>query len=316
MIRVTRGVILLVALAKFVECLSDVIGGLLQLNERLDQAAISLMIRGGLSIVLFAATFLWSRSLLACTAAMCVAWLAVFLGYDLRRAKEALAAGEPYFRLDWQVERKLVLLALPLGFVTMLLSLNGNLPRYLLEHYGGPAQLGMFASMAYLLVAVSTVVNALGQSATVRLSSLFAAGNLDGFKKLMGKLVRIGFAVLLLGLPLAAIFGRSLLILMYRPEYGDSMGAFLIMVAAGGVERGSLLSRLWHDGRALLPRPGASDRRLYLDHSRGHLSAGAAARIGGRCAGAARLGPGSRAGLRRGATDNHRKGAKSAHRVL
>jgi O-antigen/teichoic acid export membrane protein len=232
---VTRGVILLVALAKFVECLSDVIGGLLQLNERLDQAAISLMIRGGLSILLFAATFLWSRSLLACTAAMCVAWLAVFVGYDLRRAKEALIPGEPYFRLDWRVERKLVLLALPLGFVTMLLSLNGNLPRYLLEHYGGPAQLGMFASMAYLLVAVSTVVNALGQSATVRLSSLFAAGNLEGFKKLMGKLLGIGFAVLLLSLPLAAIFGRTLLILMYRPEYGDSMGAFLIMVAAGGV---------------------------------------------------------------------------------
>jgi O-antigen/teichoic acid export membrane protein len=40
---------------------------------------------------------------------------------------------------------------------------------------------------------------------------------------------------LLLSLPLAAIFGRTLLILMYRPEYGDSMGAFLIMVAAGGV---------------------------------------------------------------------------------
>ena len=96
---------------------------------------------------------------------MCVAWLAVFLGYDLCRANGALAPGEQYFRLDWQVERKLVLLALPLGFVTMLLSLNGNLPRYLLEHYGGPAQLGMFASMAYLLVALSTVVNALGQSA-------------------------------------------------------------------------------------------------------------------------------------------------------
>jgi O-antigen/teichoic acid export membrane protein len=212
-----------------------VIGGLLQLHERLDQAAMSLMIRGTLSILVFAATFLASHSLPACTAAMCVAWAAVFIGYDLRRAKETLAAGEPYFHLDWRSERQLVLLTLPLGFVTMLLSLNGNIPRYLVEHYGGPAQLGKFASMAYLLVALSTVVNALGQSATVRLSSMFAARDLSGFRKLIFKLVAIGFAVLALGPPLAAMFGRTILTLLYRPEYGDSMAAFVIMVAAGGV---------------------------------------------------------------------------------
>jgi O-antigen/teichoic acid export membrane protein len=212
-----------------------VIGGLLQLHERLDQAAISLMIRGALSLLVFGVTFLSSHSLIACAAAMCAAWLAVLIGYDVRRAKETLAPGEPYFRLDWRVERKLVLLTLPLGFVTMLLSLNGNIPRYLLEHYGGPAQLGKFASMAYLLVALSTVVNALGQSATVRLSSMFAAGELGGFRRLMFKLVAMGFAVLVLGLPLAAMFGRTILTLLYRPEYGDSMGAFLIMVAAGGL---------------------------------------------------------------------------------
>lgn len=233
--RVTRGVILLVALAKFIECLSDVIGGLLQLHGRLDQAAVSLMIRGGLSILVFAVTFLCTRSLLASTAAMCVAWLAVLIGYDLRRAKDALPPGEPYFHLDWRVERKLIVLASPLGFVTMLLSLNGNIPRYLLEHYGGAAQLGMFASMAYLLVAMSTVVNALGQSAIVQLSSMFAAGDLDGFRRLMFKLVGIGVAATLVGLPLAALFGRTTLALLYRPEYGEHMGAFLIMVAAGGV---------------------------------------------------------------------------------
>ena len=232
---VTRKVILLVALAKCVECLSDVVGGLLQLHERLDQAAISLTIRGALSILTFAATFLCSHSLLASTAALCASWLAVFIGYDLCQAKGALAPGEQFFRLDWRADRKLVLLALPLGFVTMLLSLNGNLPRYLLEHYGGPAQLGMFASMAYLLVALSTVVNALGQSALVRLSSMFASGDLDGFRRLILKLVGIGVGATLVSLPLAALFGRTTLTLLYRPEYGQHMRAFLIIVAAGGV---------------------------------------------------------------------------------
>lgn len=232
---VTRGIILLVALAKFVECLSDVIGGLLQLHERLDQAAVSLMIRGVLSASVFAETFLLTHSLIASIAAMCLAWLAVLLGYDLPRAKDALAPGERYIHMDWRVERKLVGLSWPLGFGTMLLSLNGNIPRYLLAHYGGTAQLGIFASMGYLLVALSTVVNALGQSATVRLSSMFAARDLDGFKRLMRKLIATGVAATVVVLPLASLVGRATLTFLYRPEYGEHMGAFLIIVAAGGV---------------------------------------------------------------------------------
>ena len=99
--RVTRDVILLVATAKSIECMSDVIGGLLQLHERLDQVARSLMIRGVLSLCAFGTAFLCTHSLIACTAAMCVAWLAVLIGYDLRRAREALLPGEPCLYLDW-----------------------------------------------------------------------------------------------------------------------------------------------------------------------------------------------------------------------
>jgi O-antigen/teichoic acid export membrane protein len=232
---VMRAVILLIALSKSIECLSDVIGGLLQLHERLDQAAVSLMIRGGLSILAFGATFLWTHSLIACTAAMCFAWLAVLIGYDLRRAKETLEPGEPFFHLDWRAARKLTLLSLPLGFVMMLLSLNANIPRYFLEHNSGTAELGIFASLAYLLVAGGMIVNALGQSATVRLASMFAAYDLDGFRRLLLKLVAIGLAMMVVGLSLAALFGRTVLTLLYRPEYGEHMGAFLILVVAAGV---------------------------------------------------------------------------------
>jgi O-antigen/teichoic acid export membrane protein len=232
---VTRGVILLVALAKCIECVSDVIGGLLQLHERLDQVAISLMIRGMLSILVFGATFLISHSLIACTAAMCLAWLTVLLAYDVQRAKAVLIPGEPWLHIDWRVSRTLALLSLPLGFVMMLISLNVNIPRYLLEHYSGPADLGIFASLAYLLVVVSMIVNALGQSATVRLASMFAGRNFNGFRSLIFKLIAIGVGLLVLALILAALFGRIALTLLYRPEYGDHVGLFLVMVASAGV---------------------------------------------------------------------------------
>jgi O-antigen/teichoic acid export membrane protein len=117
----------------------------------------------------------------------------------------------------------------------MLISLNVNIPRYLLEHYSGPADLGIFASLAYLLVVVSMIVNALGQSATVRLASMFAGRNFNGFRSLIFKLIAIGVGLLVLALILAALFGRIALTLLYRPEYGDHVGLFLVMVASAGV---------------------------------------------------------------------------------
>ncbi len=193
------------------------------------------MIRGGLSVIAFGGTFLFSHNLVACCAAMCLAWAVVLVGYDLRRAANLLRAGETYFHWDWSPIRKLVVLSSPLGFVMMLLSLNANIPRYTLQHYGGPAELGIFASLAYLLVASGTVVNALSVSAIVRLSSMFAVNDFGGFKRLMYKLVGVGVAMTALGLLLAALFGRIVLTLLYRPEYADRMVTFLIMVAAGGV---------------------------------------------------------------------------------
>lgn len=231
----TRGVILLVALAKSIECISDVIGGLLQLHERLDQVAIGFILRGSLSIFAFGATFLFTHSLVACVAAMCLARLTVVLGYDFRRAKEALLSDEHWFHLDWRASRRLSFLSLPLGLVMMLISLDTNIPRYLLDHFGGAGELGIFASLAYLLVTSSMVVNALGQSATVRLSSMFAGRDFAGFKNLMLKLGAIGIAIMVLGLTVATLFGRVLLTLLYRPEYGKHEGLFLILVAAAGV---------------------------------------------------------------------------------
>jgi O-antigen/teichoic acid export membrane protein len=232
---VTRAVILLVALAKCIECVSDVIGGLLQLHERLDQVAISLMIRGMLSILVFGATFLISHSLIACTAAMCLAWLTVLLAYDVQRAKAVLIPGEPWLHIDWRVSRTLALLSLPLGFVMMLISLNVNIPRYLLEHYSGPADLGIFASLAYLMVALNLVVNALCQSATTRLSRLFHEKQLQAFSRLLIKLSTFGLLIVLAGVPASLLCGRWLLTILYRPQYGDHVSTFAILVAAAGI---------------------------------------------------------------------------------
>jgi O-antigen/teichoic acid export membrane protein len=114
-------------------------------------------------------------------------------------------------------------------------SLNVNIPRYLLVHSFGQADLGIFASLAYLLVAINLVVNALGQAATCRLSRMFAAGEFGHFRKVLGKLLALGATILVAGVPVTRLAGRPLLTFLYRPEYGQHVSLFVLMTAAAGV---------------------------------------------------------------------------------
>jgi O-antigen/teichoic acid export membrane protein len=166
---------------------------------------------------------------------MCLAWLAVLLCYDFPRVRKLLPLGQPYFQLDWRVARKLSLLSLPLGLVMLLISLNTNIPRYLLEHDSGSAALGIFASLAYLMVAMNLVVNALCQSATTRLSSLFAERKFQDFRRLLYKLSAFGVVIVLAGVPLSLLCGHSLLTTLYRPQYAEHVPTLAILVAAAGV---------------------------------------------------------------------------------
>jgi O-antigen/teichoic acid export membrane protein len=128
---------------------------------------------------------------------------------------------------------KLIWLALPLGFVMMLISLNTNIPRYFIERYLGERQLGIFAAMSYLMVVGQMVVSALAESASPRLAKYYAAGNSTAFRTLLFKLVGVGAALGGAGVLVAVVAGREILTLLYRPEYGQQADVFVwLMVAA------------------------------------------------------------------------------------
>jgi O-antigen/teichoic acid export membrane protein len=264
----TRWVVLLVAASKAVESLSDVVAGLLQKHERLDQVAISLMIRGGLSLAAFGTTFLRTRSLMAAVAALVITWSAVFVVYDLWRAQGVMIAPRQYFRVDAATLRRLLVVSAPLGVVMTLISLNINGPRYLLVKYLGEAELGMFASMAYLLVAVSLIVNALGQSASARLARMFAARDFAGFRGTLRKLLTMAAVVPVVGVPVAMLFGRQLLTLLYRVEYGRQVNVLVIMVVTAGLTAvGSFLGygmTAARSFRAQMPVIGATCLTTYV----------------------------------------------------
>jgi O-antigen/teichoic acid export membrane protein len=246
----TAIVILLVGLAKAFESISNIFYGLFQKHERMDRIAVSMMIKGSLSLLLLSIGVYVGGSVLWGLVGLAVAWALVLVGYDIRSGALILktspprpqveVAGEPELAVAlwprWQLGKlgRLVWLALPLGFVMMLTSLNSNIPRYFIERYLGERELGIFAAIAYLMMAGGIMVNALGESATLRLAKYYAAGNSTAFCTLLLKLLGIGALLGVVGVLLALVAGSEILKLFYRPEYAEYADLFVwLMVAAG-----------------------------------------------------------------------------------
>ncbi len=197
-----------------------------------------MMIKGTLSLLLLCIGVSLSGSVLGGVVGLVVAWTLVLVGYDIRSG--ALILNTPKaLEDDVSGSRKLaklgklVWLALPLGFVMMLISLNTNIPNYFIEQYLGERELGVFAAIAYLMVAGTIVVNALGEAGSSRLAKYYAAGNKVGFRTLLLKFVGIGMLLGGVGILVAVVAGRQILTLIYQPEYAEYADLFVwLMVAA------------------------------------------------------------------------------------
>jgi O-antigen/teichoic acid export membrane protein len=208
---------------------SDIYYGLLQRRERMDQVARSMIACGALSVAAFGAALAATRTLVAALAALVLARLAVLFAYDRPKG----ASGERIECSGTASQLAILWTALPLGIVLMLVSLTANVPRYAIEHHLGMRPLGAFAAAASFITVGSTVVNALGQSVTPRLSRHFSAGKLRDFLRLAWKLS--GIAVLLgaLGVAGAALLGRLILRVLYRADYADFAGLLVAVMVAG-----------------------------------------------------------------------------------
>lgn len=237
--RRTAGVIVLVGLVRSVESVAEIVRGLFQRHERMDLAGLSLMIRGLLTLGAAAVTLWLSRSLTLAMAATAIVGLAVLLALDLEFARRLLrillpgdaaeASRVPSF--NPAVAVSLSLRALPLGVVAVLLSLQFNIPKYMLAACCGQEALGYYGPLTYPAVAGTLIVAALGQSASPRLAAEFVAAPAR-FRRLMGRLLVIGLALGLAFVGVAWLAGRWLLPLLYNPNYAAYQKEFVI-VAAG-----------------------------------------------------------------------------------
>jgi O-antigen/teichoic acid export membrane protein len=226
-------ILLMVGLAKAFEAMSDVLFGRLQRQERMDQVGRALMLKALVTPLAWATGLAWAGVAGAVTG-MAVAWGITFFAVDLPAALRSGAAGmRPNF--DRKRLAPMALLAAPLGVTMMLISLNTNLPRYFLERDHGPYALGIFAALAYLLVAGNMIMMSVSQSVAPRLSRHYAAGELPRAARLLARMIALAAAAGVASVALGAFAGEWLLGLLYTPEYAGHADVLVWVLVAGAL---------------------------------------------------------------------------------
>jgi len=248
-------VIIIIGLSKVVESISDIFHGLLQRYEHMDKTAIAKCIKGGLSLCVLAIGLHFGGLVLGALGLL-VGWLIVLLTYETKvgtsvlKQYEGAGAQTICLKMDIRKIRKLSWLTLPLGFSSLILSLNENVPRLFIANELGETELGIYAAMAYIEVAGTTVVRALTFAAAPRLASIYTAMDHAAYAKLLIKLTTFGGLLGLLGLSIAFFFGQKILSHIYSPEYAKYaeiftwlMGASMMHYIAMFVESGLVVVR-------------------------------------------------------------------------
>jgi O-antigen/teichoic acid export membrane protein len=234
----TSLVIILIGIAKTIESISDILYGFLQQQERMDYIAKSMIIKGLSTLLVMAVMIYMTENLVWAVLALLIVWLIIFIVYDIR---VCLAVSGKSLWHNWQmwvskilIPRKklipLLKMSLPLGLVALLVSLNANIPRYLIAHFLGEGDLGIFTGMDYILVASSILMNTLGQAALPRLAIYYTKHNFKAFNQLFMVMLWVGGSVGLAGVGLALLLGKQILTLLYQPAYADHVEVFVLLM--------------------------------------------------------------------------------------
>jgi O-antigen/teichoic acid export membrane protein len=233
--RATALVILTVGLAKSVQSISDVVEGFFQLHERMDRVTQSRMLKGIASVAAMGIAIYITHNVLIGVAALALVWTSVLIGFDLLMAMKVVAHGsaaetsstsqlaKTYVRPRWQQDqlKKLAWMAAPLGVGALLSSMTTNAPRYVVERSLGEESLGVYAGMAYIMIAGTMVMQALGESASPRLAAYYDDGDLHAYRSLLLKLIAFGTACGLVGILVSMLAGQTVLRVLYTGEFAQ-----------------------------------------------------------------------------------------------
>ncbi len=228
-------VIAAVALAKSIEMLEDLRYGVFQRFGRMDGFSKSLILRAVAGLGALTAVMVTTGNLPLAVLCMAAAWAAVWLLHDRPRSDALLDARGQSHSAKGGSPRGLVLMALPMGLMWLVDSLNQNLPRYVVEANLGEELLGFYVPMTYVVTVGSAFVFALGAPLAPRLARHVAERNAPAFAKMSLGLFGLAAAMGSVGVLVAATVGDIFLGLAYAESFAAYQPEFVWIMIGGAM---------------------------------------------------------------------------------
>ncbi len=231
-------IVILVAVSKAVESISDICYGLMQKHEELSAVASSMMIKGVFTVFAIGMVAVYFQSMVAISLSLIIVWSFLLIFYDLiivyKLTKKNNNRDKSIIKFKTNVLMKMLCVTVPMGFVISLSSLNFNIPKYVILEFYNEQMLGFYTAITCFLVIGSTVVSAVGQAASPRLAKYYII-NRRYFTVLLFKLILF---VLLIGMSAVLVsfyYGSDILRIVYTNDYSVYNELFVWTMISGAV---------------------------------------------------------------------------------
>jgi O-antigen/teichoic acid export membrane protein len=236
-------IISFVVALKLVESFSDISFGALQQQRHLKDIGSSMAIKSiGSSVIVFSLFSMHSPVWFVLLMVM-VFWILVLVLFDLKnviKTKYELAnINKTYkdlfaFLLSGKNRISLVKHTASLGFVSMLISLDANIPRYIVKRLHGVDELGIYAGIGFIIILGNNVVISYCQSIVSKLARHREDNQKNEYFATIFKTIKLILVLCIVGAIAAKSFGGSILNLVYSHEYAEQSNLFALLVLGAG----------------------------------------------------------------------------------
>ena len=222
-----------VALFKGAESIIDILYGAMTRQEQMHLVARSQAWRGVGGLVVFSGAIVATDRVDYATIALAL-YTCPQIATNSWRARKLGIATRPSF--NRAVLLNITWLALPLGLSYFVGALTVNVPRYFVEAYDGTAALGVYASLAYVVVITNTVVDSLGQAASPRLANLYSSGEALRFRRILWRMLALAAGLGFVGVLGSVFAGQVALRLVFGPEYASEVAVLILLMIAAAAQ--------------------------------------------------------------------------------
>lgn len=234
-----RAIIVVTALGQCVMLIRGLYIGFNQKQERMDTVAKSQTVLSLGTVGSLLVTIWFTESLLLGVIAMQACKLLVMLTIDISTTACLICqytdeAATDYLRplFDRRHMMQIVWLGLPLGITGLLLTVNNQVPKYLIVQFLGREELGYFAAILALTLAGMAMTQAAAKAAMPRLSKYFVTDKRK-YLRLLLQLIVLGAALGIFGMAIVVLAGRPILLLLFKPDYAEYTDLFVWSMVFG-----------------------------------------------------------------------------------